>query len=140
MSNDEANHGSMSDAAPAVSGLPATDGHESRPADVNLARAQIDAARARQRQLIATGKLAPAASSNRESMINSLPGYMLVRELHRGGQGVVYLAVQNSTGRQVAIKLLNRELPPGAGSAGLALPARRRFSGRKPRASRTLRA
>ncbi len=41
---------------------------------------------------------------------NALPGYQVVRELHRGGQGVVYLAVQQSTRREVAVKVL-REGP-----------------------------
>lgn len=36
----------------------------------------------------------------------SLPGYEFVRELHRGGQGVVYEALQKSTKRKVAIKIL----------------------------------
>jgi serine/threonine protein kinase len=36
----------------------------------------------------------------------SIPGYTIVREIHRGGQGVVYLARQEGTGRQVAIKLM----------------------------------
>ncbi|MHC5110575.1 MAG: tetratricopeptide repeat protein [Planctomycetota bacterium] len=35
-----------------------------------------------------------------------LPGYKLEREIHRGGQGVVYLGIQNSTGRRVAIKFM----------------------------------
>ncbi|USN98303.1 MAG: protein kinase [Phycisphaeraceae bacterium] len=39
-------------------------------------------------------------------MAASIPGYTIVRELHRGGQGVVYLARQEGTGRQVAIKLM----------------------------------
>ena len=36
----------------------------------------------------------------------SIPGYEIVRELNRGGQGVVYQAVQLSTKRKVAIKIL----------------------------------
>lgn len=35
----------------------------------------------------------------------AFPNYQLLRELHRGGQGVVYLAVQKSTKRKVAIKV-----------------------------------
>jgi tetratricopeptide (TPR) repeat protein/predicted Ser/Thr protein kinase len=38
------------------------------------------------------------------------PGYDVVRELHRGGQGVVYQAIQKSTKRKVAIKVM-REGP-----------------------------
>ena len=36
----------------------------------------------------------------------SFPGYQIIREIHRGGQGVVYQAVQQSTKRKVAIKVL----------------------------------
>jgi serine/threonine protein kinase len=36
----------------------------------------------------------------------SVPGFELLRELHRGGQGVVYLALQKSTKREVAIKVM----------------------------------
>ncbi len=44
------------------------------------------------------------------------PGYDIVREIHRGGQGVVYLAIQKATKRRVALKVMH----PGsvAGSAG----------------------
>ncbi len=34
-------------------------------------------------------------------------GYSVSREIHRGGQGVVYEAVQRSTGKRVAVKLLH---------------------------------
>lgn len=40
----------------------------------------------------------------------AIPGYRLLKEIHRGGQGVVYLAVQEATRRKVAIKVL-REGP-----------------------------
>jgi len=36
----------------------------------------------------------------------SIEGYEIIRELHRGGQGVVYEALQWSTKRKVAIKIL----------------------------------
>lgn len=36
----------------------------------------------------------------------ALPGYEFVNEIHRGGQGVVYLALQKSTHRKVAIKVM----------------------------------
>ncbi|MCI0630836.1 MAG: protein kinase [Phycisphaerales bacterium] len=85
-------------------------------ADIQLARAQIDAAQVRQQKLRASGKL--AAASVEVAPMKALPGYTLMRELHRGGQGVVYLGVQQSTGRQVAIKLLHRELPTGSGGSG----------------------
>jgi eukaryotic-like serine/threonine-protein kinase len=39
--------------------------------------------------------------------VEGIPGYKIVRELHRGGHGVVVLAVQRGTGREVAIKVMH---------------------------------
>lgn len=38
----------------------------------------------------------------------SIPGYTILSEIHRGGQGAVYKAMQNGTRRTVAIKLMLR--------------------------------
>jgi len=35
-----------------------------------------------------------------------IPGYTIIKELHRGGQGIVYQAVQESTKQKVALKVL----------------------------------
>lgn len=50
-----------------------------------------------------------------ETVAAALPGYQILREIHRGGQGVVYQAIQNSTGSRVAIKVMREG--PFAGAA-----------------------
>jgi serine/threonine protein kinase len=46
---------------------------------------------------------------------DSFAGYALLKEIHRGGQGIVYEAIQNSTKRKVAIKVMKEG--PFAGPA-----------------------
>jgi serine/threonine protein kinase len=47
-----------------------------------------------------------AAKLDAESIL--IPGYTILSEIHRGGQGAVYKAVQDGTRRTVAIKLMLR--------------------------------
>ncbi|UCF34759.1 MAG: protein kinase [Phycisphaerales bacterium] len=48
----------------------------------------------------------PGESSSFAPPPDSFPGYTIVREIHRGGQGVVYQAIQKSTKRKVALKVM----------------------------------
>src|SRR5262245_38275359 len=42
----------------------------------------------------------PAAGAGDRNF--TVPGYLIIAELHRGGQGVIYLAIQEATQRDVA--------------------------------------
>lgn len=46
------------------------------------------------------------SSANAEEAPLEIGGYQLVNELQRGGQAAVFLAIQKSTGRRVALKLI----------------------------------
>ena len=47
--------------------------------------------------------------------LESVPGYVLHERLGEGGMGTVYRATQAATGREVALKLLHRDLQSGEG-------------------------
>src|SRR3990172_5986165 len=65
-------------------------------------RPLIDSAWAQFETLAARYK--PSLTDVRRSF--AIPGYRVLGEIHRGGQGVVYQAMQESTHRKVAIKVL----------------------------------
>src|SRR5262249_14677848 len=39
-----------------------------------------------------------------------VPGYQVLEQLHQGGQGIVYRALQEATGRHVALKVIRPDL------------------------------
>ncbi len=50
----------------------------------------------------------PIADTAAPLASDSIPGYGILREIHRGSQGVVYLAIQKSTRREVAIQVIQQ--------------------------------
>ncbi|MCG3125679.1 MAG: Serine/threonine-protein kinase PknD [Phycisphaerae bacterium] len=78
---------------------------------VRAAIGEVDAPAAR--DALAAGKAAvlPSAMQPGEPpRMETIPGYEISGEIHRGGQGVVYQAIQKTTRRKVAIKVM-REGP-----------------------------
>ncbi|MBI4579639.1 MAG: serine/threonine protein kinase [Planctomycetes bacterium] len=85
------------------------------PALIAAARRQHEAA-----QAAAGGLSDPAALSSPGAAFalpppDSFAGHQILREIHRGGQGVVFQALQKSTNRKVAIKVMREG--PFAGAA-----------------------
>jgi serine/threonine protein kinase len=58
--------------------------------------------------VLESGEFRGAARTPETADLPEIPDYRIVRELHSGGQGVVYEAVQLSTRRTVALKLLQK--------------------------------
>lgn len=69
---------------------------------VTLAREQVESC--------ALGQQGEAAAAD----FPEVPGYRVIREIHRGGQGVVYEAIQAFPSRHVAIKVLRHGLASSA--------------------------
>jgi len=102
----------MNQTAPKNDGLPGGDAEL-----IGAARREVEAAKLRD---VASDGATLESPGNREPTFSGPPpesfvGYQILKELHRGGQGVVYQAVQESTKRKVAIKAMKEG--PFAGSA-----------------------
>ena len=55
------------------------------------------------------GAAPPAQGESGECPLPKVPGYTVERELGRGGMGAVYLATQETTKRQVALKVVQQQ-------------------------------
>jgi len=53
---------------------------------------------------------APQSYAGRDRIVIEIPGYRLLRQLGRGGMATVYLAVQQSVDREVALKIMSPAL------------------------------
>jgi serine/threonine protein kinase/WD40 repeat protein len=76
-------------------------------ADSLSAMRRVEEARQRAREDQAGGGFGTAFDTVGAEPAIRVPGYDVLGEIHRGGQGVVYRAIQNSTARDVAIKVIH---------------------------------
>ncbi len=81
----------------------------SRRSDRDLIQAALDQASPRPETVV---------FGDRTPLADTFPGFEILREIHRGGQGVVYQALQKTTRRKVAIKVIHGG--PFTGSSGRA--------------------
>lgn len=79
-----------------------------------------------------SGDSLDSASSRLELTANSIPGYEILRKLSRGGQGIVYQAIQQQTKRMVAIKVRHGG-GPGSTAAGRRFEREIELVGHRPR-------
>ncbi|MCA9286654.1 MAG: serine/threonine protein kinase, partial [Phycisphaerales bacterium] len=70
---------------------------------IEAARRQVGDAHAAAARRRASGSV---LGGQDDMLLESIPGYRLERVIHRGGQGTVYRAIQVSTSRTVALKLM----------------------------------
>ncbi len=77
---------------------------------IDAALRQVERVGPASNSTIGTGEMQRAAGRLGLHMPERIPGYTLLDEIHRGGQGVVFRARQDSTQRLVAIKVM-REGP-----------------------------
>src|SRR5262245_33044707 len=75
-----------------------------RPTDANPANG--GASSARSVDSTAQGQLHPEGSAPVRAFLPAVPGFRVVREIGRGGMGVVYEAIQEGLDRTVALKML----------------------------------
>ncbi|OQY96653.1 MAG: hypothetical protein B6D36_19405 [Planctomycetes bacterium UTPLA1] len=73
---------------------------------VDDVRRQIDALSGSEETILPDASPPRSGPPKDFPMPDSFSGYELLREIHRGGQGIVYQAIQKGTKRKVAIKVL----------------------------------